>query len=151
MYFGADYHPEHWVHPYAGSPEEPEARWKKDIELMLAAGINSVRMGEFAWGICEPQEGQYDFAWLRRVMDLMGEVGIQVVLGTPTAAPPVWLTPQASGNPAAGRTGPSDERRHPAGLLLEQRSLLGLFQENCPRHGRGAGQASPAHCLANPQ
>ena len=106
MYFGADYHPEHWVHPYAGTPEEPEARWKKDIELMLAAGINSVRMGEFAWGICEPQEGQYDFAWLRRVMDLMGEVGIQVVLGTPTAAPPIWLT-----------------RKHPEILPLDERGL----------------------------
>jgi len=78
--FRSDYHPEHWVHPYAGSPEEPEARWKKDIELMLSAGINCVRMGEFAWGICEPEEGKFDFAWLQRVMDLMGEVGIQVVL-----------------------------------------------------------------------
>jgi beta-galactosidase len=106
MYFGADYHPEHWVHPYAGTPEEPEARWKKDIELMLIAGINSVRMGEFAWGICEPQEGQYDFSWLRRVMDLMAEVGIQVVLGTPTAAPPVWLT-----------------RKHPDILPLDERGL----------------------------
>ena len=106
MYFGADYHPEHWVHPYAGSAEEPEARWKKDIELMLAAGINCVRMGEFAWGICEPEEGHYDFGWLRRIMDLMGEVGIQVVLGTPTAAPPVWLS-----------------RLHPEILPLDERGL----------------------------
>jgi beta-galactosidase len=106
MYFGADYHPEHWVHPYAGTPEEPEARWKKDIELMLIAGINAVRVGEFAWGICEPQEGQFDFSWLRRVMDLMGEVGIQVVLGTPTAAPPLWLT-----------------RKHPEILPLDERGL----------------------------
>ena len=45
-------------------------------------------MGEFAWGICEPEEGKFDFDWLQRVMDFMGEAGIQVVLATPTAAPP---------------------------------------------------------------
>ena len=92
MYFGADYHPEHWVHPFAGTAEEPESRWKRDIELMVAAGVNSVRMGEFVWGICEPEEGVFDFNWLRRVMDLMGLAGIQVVLSTPTVAPPIWLT-----------------------------------------------------------
>ena len=92
MYFGADYHPEHWVHPYAGTAEEPEARWKTDIELMVAAGMNTVRMGEFVWGLCEPVEGEFDFSWLKRVMDLMAEEDIKVVLATPTAAPPIWLT-----------------------------------------------------------
>jgi beta-galactosidase len=92
MYFGADYHPEHWVYPYAGTAEEPEARWKQDIELMVAAGMNAVRMGEFVWGLCEPREGEYNFKWLERVMDLLGKEDIKVFLGTPTAAPPIWLT-----------------------------------------------------------
>ncbi len=91
MYFGVDYYPEHWVYPYAGTKEQPEANWEKDVELMVAAGVNVVRMGEFAWGICEPEEGKYDFAWLQRAMDLMAKADIKVVLGTPTAAPPVWL------------------------------------------------------------
>jgi beta-galactosidase len=94
MYFGADYHPEHWVHPYAGTPDDPEARWKTDIELMVAAGMNTVRMGEFVWGICEKEEGKFDFSWLKRVMDLMAAEDIKVVLATPTAAPPIWLTKQ---------------------------------------------------------
>src|SRR5258708_35200909 len=59
---------------------------------MQSAGINVVRIGEFTWGLCEPEEGKYDFAWLKRVMDLLGKAGIQVVLATPTAAPPVWLS-----------------------------------------------------------
>ena len=92
MYFGVDYYPEHWVFPFAGTAEEPEARWKQDIELMVAAGVNVVRMGESAWGLCEPEEGKYNFDWLKRAMDLMAEVDIKVVLGTPTAAPPIWLT-----------------------------------------------------------
>jgi beta-galactosidase len=91
MYFGADYYPEHWVYPYAGTAEEPESHWEKDAELMVAAGINVVRMGEFTWGLCEPEEGKYDFEWLRRAMDVMGKAGIKVVLGTPTAAPPIWM------------------------------------------------------------
>jgi beta-galactosidase len=60
--------------------------------LMLRAGVNVVRMGEFCWGLYEPEEGRYDFDWMRRVMDLLHAAGIRVVLGTPTAAPPLWLT-----------------------------------------------------------
>jgi beta-galactosidase len=92
MYFGADYYPEHWVFPYAGSAEEPESRWERDAQLMFAAGINAVRMGEFSWGLCEPKDCEYNFDWLRRAMDVMGKAGIKVVLGTPTAVPPLWLT-----------------------------------------------------------
>jgi beta-galactosidase len=91
MYFGVDYYPEHWVFPYGGTKERPESDWERDAELMVAAGVNVVRMGEFAWGLYEPEEGKYDFAWLQRAMDVMGKAGIQVVLGTPTAAPPIWL------------------------------------------------------------
>lgn len=92
MYFGVDYHPEHWVYPYAGTAQDREARWKRDAQLMVAAGINVVRMGEFAWGLLEPVEGQYDFDWMKRVMDIMEISGIKVVLSTPTAAPPLWLS-----------------------------------------------------------
>ena len=92
MYFGVDYHPEHWVYPYAGTPENPEARWEKDAELMVAAGVNVVRVGEYTWGLCEPEEGQFEFEWLRRLMDIMKRHNIEVVLSTPTAAPPIWLT-----------------------------------------------------------
>ena len=92
MFFGVDYHPEQWVFPYAGSANDPEGAWRKDAELMASAGVNVVRMGEFTWGICEPQEGKCDFSWLGRAMDVLGKAGIKTVLATPTAAPPIWLT-----------------------------------------------------------
>lgn len=91
MYFGVDYYPEQWVYPYGGSPENPEGAWEQDADLMVKAGVNVVRIGDYSWGLCEREEGQYDFAWLRRVMDLMARREIKVVLGTPTAAPPLWL------------------------------------------------------------
>ena len=106
MYFGADYYPEHWVYPYAGTPEHPESRWEQDAHLIFAAGINVVRMGEFSWGLCESKEGHYEFAWLRRAMDVMTKAGIKVVLGTPTAAPPVWLA-----------------KKHPEILPIDERGL----------------------------
>jgi beta-galactosidase len=107
MYFGVDYYPEHWVYPYAGTAEEPESRWQQDAELMVAAGVNVVRLGEFTWGLCEPEEGKYNFDWLKRAMDVMGNAGIKVVLGTPTAAPPVWLA-----------------KKHPEILPVDERGLV---------------------------
>jgi beta-galactosidase len=92
MYFGVDYHPEQWVYPYGGTRENPEAAWERDVELMQTAGINVVRMGEFTWGLCEPEDGNYNFDWLKRMMDLLGKAGIKIVLATPTAAPPMWLS-----------------------------------------------------------
>jgi beta-galactosidase len=79
---GAAWYPEQW----------PESRWDKDLALMEAAHINLVRVGEFAWSTMEPSEGHYDFAWLDRAIALAAKHHICVVLGTPTAAPPAWLT-----------------------------------------------------------
>jgi beta-galactosidase len=82
MYFGAAWYPEHW----------PEARWPEDLRLMREAGMNVVRLAEFAWSRLEPTEGQYAFGWLERAIALAHEQGFAIVLGTPTAAPPAWLT-----------------------------------------------------------
>jgi beta-galactosidase len=82
MYFGAAWYPEHW----------PEERWSEDVRLMREAGMNVCRIAEFAWSSLEPSEGHYEFDWLERAVTLLHENGLAVVLGTPTAAPPAWLT-----------------------------------------------------------
>ena len=79
--YGVDYYPEAW----------PESQWEKDAAMMQAAGINFVRMGEFAWVKMEPREGEFDFAWLDRALKVLNAHGIRAVLGTPTASPPAWL------------------------------------------------------------
>jgi beta-galactosidase len=40
----------------------------------------------------EPAEGKFDFAWLRRAVQTLHKRDISVILGTPSAAPPPWLT-----------------------------------------------------------
>jgi beta-galactosidase len=59
---------------------------------MEAAHIHLARVGEFAWSTMEPSEGHYEFGWLERAIALAAKHHICVVLGTPTAAPPAWLT-----------------------------------------------------------
>lgn len=80
-FLGCAYYPEDW----------PDEQLGEDIAKMREAGIRCARVGEFAWRRMEPRPGEFDFAWLHRVIDALGEAGIAVVLGTPTATPPVWL------------------------------------------------------------
>lgn len=81
-YFGAAYYPEDW----------PLEQIDADIALMKKAGMNVMRIAEFAWSRLEPREGQYDFSWLHTVVDKLGRAGIATILCTPTATPPAWLT-----------------------------------------------------------
>ena len=82
--FGTAWYPEQW----------PEQRWEADLELMQAAHMNVVRVGEFAWSMMEPSEDHFDFAWLDKAIAMAAKHHIAVVMGTPTAAPPAWLTVQ---------------------------------------------------------
>ena len=81
LYLGAAYYPELW--------EEDEI--EKDIARMKEAGLNCVRVAEFAWGKMEPQEGEFRLGWLKDVVKKLHENGIGTVLCTPTATPPRWL------------------------------------------------------------
>ena len=82
IHFGAAFYPEHW----------PEDQWLEDIRLMKEAHFTVVRMGEFAWSTFEPVENEFNFGWMDRAINLLAENGIATVMGTPTAAPPAWLT-----------------------------------------------------------
>ncbi|MHA6482966.1 beta-galactosidase [Paenibacillus sp. strain BS8-2] len=79
---GVCYYPEHW----------PEHLWEDDYRRMRELGITIVRVAEFAWSIFEPEEGVFSFELFDRTLDLAHKHGLQVILGTPTATPPAWLT-----------------------------------------------------------
>jgi beta-galactosidase len=80
--FGVCYYPEQW----------PESYWEQDAQKMRECGVNTVRMGEFGWALMEPREGHYDFSLFDRAIATMARHGIKTIFGTPTAAPPKWLT-----------------------------------------------------------
>jgi beta-galactosidase len=105
IYVGADYYPEHW----------PEERWETDLRMMRDAGFNVVRVAEFSWVRFEPSEGQFDFSWLDRWLELAKKYDVKVILGTPTAIMPAWLAkkyPEALSQKADGTRTVWGGRRH---------------------------------------
>src|SRR5438552_5786819 len=79
--YGVAYYPEYM----------PYDRLDTDVELMRKAGINVVRVGESTWSSWEPRDGDFQFAWMQRVLDRLHQAGIKVILGTPTYSIPTWL------------------------------------------------------------
>ena len=81
-FLGVAYYPEDW--------DKSEISY--DIEMMKKAGIKCVRLAEFAWSMMEQEEGKFDFSWLHYVMDKLEEADISIILCTPSATPPIWLS-----------------------------------------------------------
>jgi len=81
MKLGVCYYPEHW----------PDDQWITDAQQMRQAGISIVRIAEFAWALMEPSQGNYDWVWLDDVIQALSAEEHEIVLCTPTAAPPAWL------------------------------------------------------------
>jgi beta-galactosidase len=79
--YGVAYYPEYM----------PYDRLDQDVQLMQKAGISVVRIGESSWGLWEPQDGKFEFAWMDRVVEKLHAAGIRIILGTPTYSIPAWL------------------------------------------------------------
>jgi beta-galactosidase len=79
--YGAAYYPEYM----------PYERLEQDAQLMQQASLTVVRMGESSWGLWEPEDGRFEFAWMDRVVERMRKAGIKVIMGTPTYSIPAWL------------------------------------------------------------
>ncbi|MCP1110542.1 beta-galactosidase [Ohessyouella blattaphilus] len=82
MELGTCYYPEHW----------DSKLWGEDLRRMKENGIFTIRIAEFAWNKFEPQEGVFNFEFFDKFMEIAVDEGMKVILGTPTATPPVWLT-----------------------------------------------------------
>lgn len=105
MELGVCYYPEQW----------DSSLWQQDAQAMVKMGIKVVRIAEFAWSRMEPEQGQYDWAWLDKAVATLADAGLKLVLGTPTAAPPRWLVeahPEMLACDARGRERGFGSRRH---------------------------------------
>ena len=69
----------------------PYERLDQDVALMQRAGINVVRIGESSWGLWEPEDGRFAYAWMDRIVARMQKAGIKVIMGTPTYSIPAWM------------------------------------------------------------
>ena len=88
MLYGVSYYPE----------QKTKEELEQDLALIKESGINTVRMGEFAWSRMEPEEGHFAFGWLDDVVESLGQAGIRTIICTPTACPP---------GPSTGTRGPT--------------------------------------------
>jgi beta-galactosidase len=82
LLLGVDYYPD----------QTPETLWEEDARMIAETGLTNVRIAEFAWALMEPAEGKFEFDWLRRAVETLRKHNISIILGTPSAAPPPWLT-----------------------------------------------------------
>lgn len=80
---GGDYNPDQWL-------DRPDIL-KEDIRMMKKAGVNTATVGVFSWSALEPEEGEFHFDWLHKIMDELYANGIYTVLATPTGARPAWM------------------------------------------------------------
>ncbi|AOT71585.1 beta-galactosidase [Geosporobacter ferrireducens] len=81
MYLGVDYYPEHWE----------EHMLEEDLRRIQNMEANMIRIGEFAWHLMEPVEGNYDFSFFDKVIEKAKTYHLKVMFGTPTATFPAWL------------------------------------------------------------
>ena len=102
---GVCYYPEHW----------PQDMWADDARRMADLGLSYVRIGEFSWSTVEPQDGRFDWDWLDSAVETLGNAGLKIVMGTPTATPPKWLidrSPDILPHDSRGRPRGFGSRRH---------------------------------------
>ena len=111
---GGDYNPDQWL-------DRPDIL-KEDIRMMKKAGVNTATVGVFSWSALEPEEGEFHFDWLHKIMDELYANGIYTVLATPTGARPAWM-----------------DEKYPSVLRVERDG----------RRNRHAGRHN--HCMSSPE
>jgi beta-galactosidase len=127
MRIGTYYYPEAW----------PPDEWARDITNIKKLNLEFVHMGEFAWTFMEPSEGHYDFAWLDKVVRLCADQGLKVVLCTPSATPPAWLTqkhPEVLMIDADGRQMQHGTREQACWSVEIYRQYVGKIDEQLAKH-----------------
>lgn len=74
----------------------PEDRLEKDVAMMKKIGMNTVRIAESTWSTLERREGEFDFSFIDRVLEIAERENLWVIIGTPTYAIPSWLEKKCS-------------------------------------------------------
>jgi Beta-galactosidase len=120
----------------------PSDRLEKDVALMQKAGINVVRLGEFTWSSWEPRDGEFEFAWMERVIDRLHQAGSQSD-SRPSRGISTWSPPPARSE--EGRRG-----RDPGEYRLGERAELDAGQQGAGTASRRSGLSITRNSPASP-
>lgn len=131
IWHGGDYSPEQW----------PTEVWDEDVRLMQLTRFTVATMGMFAWARMEPEEGRFDFDWLDDVVDRLTKGSRCFILGTPSAAPPAWLSKKY---PETLRTG-ADGVRRGHGNRVNFNWASPIYREKCQEIVRRMAARYGAH------
>ena len=114
LLFGAAYYPSTSL----------DQRLERDLDLMVEAGINIIRVGESVWSTWEPRDGEFDLDWLDPVLDAAHERGISRDHRHTDVCGAAMVAPHIPGDHRADRDGRGEAVRHAAGrrLLASRRS-----------------------------
>jgi beta-galactosidase len=82
IWHGGDYNPEQW----------PPEIWDDDFSKMRKAGITAVTIGVFSWVSLQPSEDEFTFEWMDTIFEKARANDIRIILATPTAAQPAWMS-----------------------------------------------------------
>ena len=124
---GIYYYPEAWK----------TEQWERDIKKMAEMGFEFTHFAEFAWAQIEPREGEYDFKWLDRAVELAAKHNLKVIMCTPTPTPPAWLIrkyPEIAVEMHTGQTGQHGTRSHYSWSSEKYRELTVKVVEAMAKH-----------------
>lgn len=82
IWHGGDYNPEQW----------PPEMVDEDVASMRQCHFNVATVGVFSWVALQPEEGRWNFEWLDTIFEKLSAGGRKIVLATPTAAQPAWMS-----------------------------------------------------------
>ena len=135
LLFGAAYYDE-YTPASAG-----EDRLERDMKMMVEAGFTTIRIAEFTWGTWNPAPSVFDFTHVDRAIDAAAAHGLDVIIGTPTAAVPTWLAarhPEVMGVNAHGTANKYGPRQNmditaPAYRYYGEQAIRALVAHTAPR------------------
>lgn len=75
-------------------PHHDRTDWERDVQRMVAAGLNTIRTAELlaSWDKIEMIRNQPDWSWLDEIFKLAEKYGLNILLGTGSPSPPIWIT-----------------------------------------------------------
>lgn len=108
-----------------------------DLRRIKASGIDYIRMAEFAWSLFEPEEGVFTFEYFDHVLERALSYDLKVILCTPTATPPAWLThsyPEVLNSRLDGTSFGHGHRRHYTYNSEKYRELSSIIVTKLAQH-----------------